>query len=150
MKKAIIFCYSIHHKNTRKVLDAVAAALPVRIVDVPVSDKVDLSQYDLVGFASGVYMSRFGEPVTRLIGELAGLSGKACFTMYTCGAPGGDYANAAQELLRKRGAVVAGGWHCRGYDTFGPFKLVGGIAKGRPSERDAEDAVRYVKTLLGD
>lgn len=150
MKKAILFCYSIHHGNTRKVLDAVAAALPVRVVDVPLREEVDLTQYDLVGFASGIYMSRFGKPVENLIRELPGLSGKPCFTMYTCGAPAGEFAIGVQSLLKAQGAVVEGGWHCRGFDTFGPFKLVGGIAKGRPDGRDAEDAVRFVGSLLGD
>lgn len=150
MKKAILFCYSFHHGNTRKVLDAVAAALPVRVVDVPLKEEVDLAQYDLVGFASGIYMSRFGKPVEKLIRDLPGLSGKPCFTMYTCGAPAGEFSGGAQALLRERGAVVEGAWHCRGFDTFGPFKLVGGIAKGRPNERDAEDAVRFVGSLLGD
>jgi flavodoxin len=150
MKKAIIFYYSFHHENTKKMVDAIAAALPVRIVSVPVQETADLSEYDLVGFASGVYMSKFGKPMEKLMEELPGLSGKPCFTLYTCGAPSGEFAGGAEALLKKRGAVVEPGWHCRGFDTFGPFKLVGGIAKGRPDERDAEDAVRYMKTLLGE
>ena len=30
---------------------------------------------------------------------------------------------------------------CKGYDTFGPFKLVGGIAKDHPNEEDMKNAV---------
>ena len=35
---------------------------------------------------------------------------------------------------------------CRGYDTFGPFGKIGGIAKGRPS---AEELRRGGEFLLG-
>ena len=34
-----------------------------------------------------------------------------------------------------------------GYDTFGPFKLVGGIAKGHPDEDDIKNAVEFVTRL---
>ena len=33
------------------------------------------------------------------------------------------------------------------YDTFGPFKLVGGIAKGHPDEEDIKNTVEFVKGL---
>ena len=33
------------------------------------------------------------------------------------------------------------------YDTFGPFKLVGGIAKGHPDDKDIQNAVEFVKDL---
>lgn len=35
-----------------------------------------------------------------------------------------------------------------GYDTFGPFKLVGGIAKGHPDDKDLADAVAFYKGIL--
>jgi len=150
MKQAILFCYSYHHNNTRKVADAIAARLPVRVVSVPVREEVNLSDYDLVGFASGVYMSAFGKPVNTLIDTMEGLSGKSCFTLYTCGAPKGEYDAGVQAKLKAKGALIAGGWHCRGFDTVGPFKLVGGIAKDHPNEEDLENAVRFVGALLED
>ena len=33
------------------------------------------------------------------------------------------------------------------HDTFGPFKLVGGIAKGHPDEEDIKNAVEFVEGL---
>lgn len=38
--------------------------------------------------------------------------------------------------MDKKRSKVIGKFGCRGYDTFGPFKLVGGIAKGHPNEED--------------
>jgi multimeric flavodoxin WrbA len=34
-----------------------------------------------------------------------------------------------------------------GYDTFGPFKLIGGLAKGHPDDKDLENAVAFFRGL---
>jgi len=148
MKKAVIFYYSIHHGNTKRVVEAVSEKLSVDLVRIPAHEPVNLDGYDLVGFASGIYMSEFGKPIQRFVEERGDLSGKTCFTLYTCGAPKGEYAGAFEHLLRSNGANVADGWHCRGFDTYGPFKLIGGLAKGRPNEADLAGAVAFVEALL--
>lgn len=148
MEKAVIFYYSIHHDNTRKVVEEIANKLPVDLVRIPTHESFSLEGYDLVGFASGIYMSEFGKPIQRFSEGLSGLSGKRCFTIYTCGAPSGAFADAFSELLKAKGAQIAGGWHCRGFDTYGPFKLFGGLAKGRPNEADLAGAVAFTKALL--
>lgn len=150
MKKAVIFYYSIHHDNTRKVAEEIAKKLPVDLVRIPAKEPVNLEGYDLVGFASGIYMSEFGKPIRRFAEQLSGLSGKRCFTLYTCGAPRGEYAGGFSALLEAKGAQILGGWHCRGFDTYGPFKLIGGLAKGRPNAADLASAVAFLEALLND
>ena len=49
--------------------------------------------------------------------------------------------------MNKKQASVVGKFGCKGYDTFGPFKLVGGIAKGHPDDIDIQNAVGFVKDL---
>lgn len=59
MKTAIVY-YSKHHGNTQKLLDAIAEKHPeVDLFDVTKKLPVDLSQYDRIGFASGIYYSKF-------------------------------------------------------------------------------------------
>lgn len=146
MKKAILFYYSVHHGNTKKIADALEARFDVTLAKVPGDELVSLESYDLVGFASGVYMSEFGKPLTNLAKRLT-LEGKDCFTLYTCGAFSGKYDEEFVKLLESNGANVVGRFHCRGYDTFGPFKLVGGIAKGHPNDADVADAIRFFESL---
>jgi len=148
MKKAVLFYYSVHHGNTKKIAEAIAGQFDVTLVRVPVKETIDLDEYDLVGFASGIYMSEFGKPIRELAGSLEKLGGKDCFTIYTCGAAAGKFDGGFQKRLTGRGARIAGGFHCRGYDTFGPFKLVGGIAKGRPNKADEARAVAFFSDLL--
>ena len=40
-----------------------------------------------------------------------------------------------------------GQYSCPGYNTFGPFKLVGGTAKGHPTKEEIEGAVKFYKGL---
>lgn len=42
-------------------------------------------------------------------------------------------------LLKKKAEISS----CPGYDTFGPFKLVGGIKKGHPNEAEIDAAVNF-------
>ena len=64
----------------------------------------------------------------------------------------GTYGGSAnyksiEQILDKKRSKVIGKFGCKGYDTFGPFKLVGGIAKGHPDEEDIKNAVEFVKGL---
>lgn len=40
-----------------------------------------------------------------------------------------------------------GRYICAGYDTFGPFKLVGGIQKGHPDADEIAGAVKFYEEL---
>ena len=53
---------------------------------------------------------------------------------------GGNAAYKSLEvILKEKKTDIIGKFGCKGYDTFGPFKLVGGIAKGHPDEKDLFD-----------
>lgn len=148
MKKAIIFCYSIHHGNTRKIAEACMERCGAELVMLPCRELPDLREYALVGFASGIYMSAFGRPMIELTDKLEGLNGKDCFTMYTSGAASDKLDLAFAQKLENKGAHVVGRFSCRGLDTFGPFKLVGGLRKGHPNSEDIEAAVGFFKSLM--
>ena len=62
MKIAIVY-YSKHHGNTKKLLDAIAAENEVMLIDVTQTPKADLTGYDLIGFASGIYYQKFSEKI---------------------------------------------------------------------------------------
>ena len=63
MKTAIVY-YSEHHGNTRKLLDAICEVdKDVTLINVTENSEVDLRDYDRIGFASGIYFSKFAEQV---------------------------------------------------------------------------------------
>lgn len=145
MKTAICY-YSRHHGNTQKVLEAMAQEGDVDLIDVTVRQAVRLEQYDCIGFASGIY----GFEVQKSVVEFARQylpQGKPVFFVYTYGGAKGSGAKALGEIAREKGCPVLGEFGCRGYDTFGPFRLVGGIAKGRPNSRDLENARKFYREI---
>ena len=62
MSTAIIY-YSNHHGNTKKLLDAIANEAEVTLIDVTKVNKKDLTEYDCIGLASGIYFGSFAKQV---------------------------------------------------------------------------------------
>ena len=52
-----------------------------------------------------------------------------------------------KEALEK-GAVIMGEYGCRGYDTYGPWKVIGGMNKNHPSEEELEESIHFYESLL--
>lgn len=144
MKTAIVY-QSVHHGNTKKVVDAIAQGHDVDLIDAGAQKQADLGQYDLVGFASGVYGGRFHRAVLDFARNNLP-QGKRVFFLCTYGGRANTRSIAA--VVKEKSAVVAGEFGCRGFDTFGPFKLVGGIAKGHPDETDLDNARRFFEGLI--
>ena len=145
MKTAIVY-YSKHHGNTKKLLDAIAAVQDVTLIDVTESAAADLTAFDRVGFASGIYYGGFAKQLQSCAEERLP-EGKSVFYLYTHGAPNGNFLKGMREIAEKKGCRELGAYHCQGFDTFGPFKLLGGIAKGHPTEEEIRAAVRFYQNL---
>ena len=62
MKTAIIYT-SVHHGNTKKIIDEIAKTNEVDLIDATQVTEKDLSGYDLIGFASGVYYGKFHQSI---------------------------------------------------------------------------------------
>ena len=148
MKTAIVY-YSKHHGNTRKLLDAIAASEDVTLIDVTRPEDAGLSDFDRIGFASGIYYGSFAKQVLSFAKERLP-EGKQVFFLYTCGSPRKNYFDAIRAVTEAKGCKELGAYACLGFDTFGPFKLVGGIAKGHPTGEEVQQAVAFYRALGGD
>ena len=145
--KTVICCYSRHHGNTRKVAEAMALEGGVDLIDVTTRQMVRLEEYDCVGFASGIYGFEFHRAVAAFARQYLP-EGKPVFFVCTYGVLRGAGAKELEDLARERDCPVLGAFGCKGYDSFGPFKLVGGIAKGHPDTRDLERAREFYCSLI--
>lgn len=145
MTTAIIY-YSKHHGNTKILLDAIAEKHDVTLIDVTEASTVDLNAYDRIGIASGIYFSSFAKQVIEYA-DVNLPEGKDVFYLYTHGAPGGNFLKGIREIVNKKHCREIGEYRCQGYDTFGPFKLVGGIAKGHPTEEEIQKALQFYEGL---
>ncbi len=147
MKTAIVY-YSKHHGNTKKLLDAIQAAYPdeITLFDVTEVACADLQSFDLIGYASGIYYSKFEKRVAQFAKANAP-QGKDTFLLYTYGAEKAGYTKSIRDVLAESKANVLGEYGCLGFDTFGPFKLIGGIAKNHPTAEETENAVTFYRDL---
>ena len=106
MKTAIIYA-SVHHGNTKKIIDEIAK-----------TNEVDL------------------------------IENKNIFLMCTYG--GSEAFKSMESIIEDKHDNLVGRFSCKGFDTFGPFKLIGGVAKGHPDDRDLAAAVEFYKKLIAD
>ena len=146
MSTCIVY-YSKHHGNTKKLLDAIKAADPeVVLIDSTEKHEVDLNGYDRIGFASGVYYSKFAEQVLTFA-KVNLPAQKDVFYLATAGNPIKLNFNSIAEIAKDKQCNELGRFQCKGFDSFGPFKLVGGIQKGHPTEDEIAEAVEFYKNL---
>ena len=146
MKTVIIYA-SMHHGNTKKIVDAIAQECDVELVDATKVNEKDLEGYDLIGFASGIFYSKYHQQVL----DFANINlptDKNVFFIATAGNPIDFNFHTIAEIAKEKSCNEVGRFQCKGYDTFGPFKLVGGIQKGHPDEEELREAVEFFKGIM--
>jgi flavodoxin len=169
--KTLIIYISIHHKNTEKIAKAMAEVLNAEllksyeILKQVQNDKrgeVDidsLSEYDLIGFGSGIYFGKHHKSLFKLAEKLPVFKGKKSFIFSTSGVNSWQniinnilnrtlhFHNPLKKGLLEKGFNIIGEFDCRGWDTVGPFKLIGGISKNRPNRKDLNKAIDFAEKL---
>ena len=105
--KTVLCYYSYHHGNTRKVAEAMAAAGDVTLLDVRTTPTADLSGYDCVGLASGVYFGKPHESVPAFARQYLP-AGMPVFFVCTYGASPGKSLEALEAVAREKGCPVLG------------------------------------------
>ena len=146
MTTAIVY-YSKHHGNTKKLLDAISAEDGyVTLINATEQPEADLLSFDRIGLASGIYFSSFAKQLIAYA-ETHLPENKDVFYIYTHGAPVGGFLKGIRAVAKKKNCREIGRFHCHGYDTFGPFEKIGGIAKGHPNDKDITKAVEFYRAL---
>ncbi len=146
MRSVIIYA-STHHGNTKKVVETIAQNCGVELVDATKVHEKDLSEYDLIGFASGIFFSKFAEPVLKFARENLP-ENKDVFFIATAGNPIQLNFKSISDIAEEKKCNERGRYQCKGYDTYGPFKLVGGIQKGHPNDEELKAAVDFYKSIV--
>ena len=145
--KTIILYASTHHGNTKKIVERMAKKMGAKTVDVVKEGIPDISSYKLIGLASGVYFGAFHETLVKFVQEAPFTPAHRVFLADTCGVGWKDYTYKLRLLLEERGVHCAGRFQCRGYDTYGPWRLIGGIARKHPDETDLRKAEIFAQRM---
>lgn len=142
---------SVHHQNTKKVVDYLMSHVCAKTdaVDIMSDKSPDIENENLIILASGIYFSTFHKAMLDYI-RRTDFSGKKCVLLYTCGLEYRNYAKKTAKLLAGRGANYIGSCRCRGFDTYGPLKRIGGIAKNHPNAADMSRVLQRIEQLILD
>lgn len=149
---ALIILFSYHHQNTEKIAQVIAKTLGAEIKKPSEADLNALSNYDLVGFGSGIYFGKFHKVLLEFADKIPQVNNKKAFVFSTSGRAG-NMAKFHKEFkgkLQSKGFEVVNEFNCAGFDTYGLLKIVGGLQKGRPNEDDLKHAEEFAQNLKKD
>jgi len=149
--KTLIIYLSIHHGNTKKIVKAMAKVLGTELVKPYQVNLNALAKYNLIGFGSGIYYHKHHESLLSLVDKLPVLKDKKAFIFSTSGVSKkwqfSDFHKPLKKKLLEKSFNIIGEFDCRGWDTYGLFKRIGGISKGRPNEKDLKEAKNFASKL---
>ena len=147
MKKTVIVYASTHHGNTRKLIEAISEKYQIDIIDAIEQKFANLSEYDLIGFASGIDFGKFYDVVEQFLKRNLP-DNKEVFFMYTCAREDKDFTYTMRTEALKRNAILMGEYGCRGYNTYGAWKVIGGMNKHHPTKKELDGAVQFYELLI--
>lgn len=126
--------------NTRKVADAIAEEMGITAKDVT-PGLIDDAKLLFLG--SGIYAGKPGEAMMKFI-ESGDFSGRkvALFGTSASLAGGQKLITTMTDALTKKGATIAGSYHCRGKMFL--------INRGHPDNEDLENAKKFARTMKKD
>ena len=159
-KNVLIIYQSVHHGNTQKIAQAMAEVLDADIRKPSEVVIEEIKNYQLIGFGSGIYWGKHHPSIFKTVEKLTGLNGNKVFLFSTSGTSnaGNFLHNIRHQVshfhehlrreLKNKDIEIIGEFSCKGFDTAGPLKQIGGISKGRPNQEDLENAKNFAQKIL--
>lgn len=146
--KSLIVLYSYHHNNTRKIAEAMSKVLDAQIKSPQETIPEELSQYDLVGFGSGIDSEKHYQILLDLADKLFPVKNKRAFIFSTSAiAETAKNHSVLREKLKSKGYIIVGEFNCIGFNTNGFLRFFGGMNKGRPNAEDLKHAEEFAQNL---
>ena len=147
-KNVLIICASYHHNNTLSIAKAIGDVLNAKIITPNELDEESISEYDLIGFGSGIYNRKNHESIFKVVNELRVQNQKHAFIFSTSTFPYKTIHKKLKESLDEKGFNTIGEFRCKGFMDFGFTKGLGGFNKGRPNEADLQNARDFARAII--
>ncbi|MDT5339711.1 MAG: hypothetical protein QOD90_5216 [Mycobacterium sp.] len=138
------------HGNTRRVAEVIGAVLEAQVLTPAQVTPDALRDVQRIGFGSGIYWMGFDTQLVDLVHRLPDMAGHDAFVFATSGLPEPPfrrYTRTLGHLLEHKGFRVIGTFTCRGIDTVGPLRLLGGVNKTHPTDGDLAAARTFATQL---
>lgn len=146
--KSVIVYTSLAHGNTEKVAKAMAEALKADLSRTTDTVPETLNDYDLVGFGSGIYNGQHHKEIFDLVERMPAIKGKKVFVFSTSGYGKASSNDSLKKKLMGKGFRVVGGFICKGFDNYRVNKRYIEDTKGRPNDKDLQEARAFARGLI--
>ena len=151
--KTLLVYKSVHHGNTAQIAREIAGVLGADCVSPAECRYERLAGCELLGIGSGVYYGRVHDELWRWVQDLPAEHAEymQVFVFTTSGLPvlAKLWTRPLIAILAKKGYPVIGEFACRGFDTWGPLWLTGGLNWRHPNERDLARAREFAGRVVG-
>jgi len=149
--RVLLIVYSYHHNNTLAVARNISAILNAEIKTPQEIEPDSLSDYDLIGFGSGIYSAKHHDTLLSLADTLPPVSQKPAFLFSTAALTGesktrNDHRHL-REKLEYKGYSIIGEFSCKGFNTNSFLKFFGGMNRGRPNDQDLKNADEFADQI---
>lgn len=175
MPVSLVVYKSVHHQNTAQLAQALADVLHADLltpdmVGVTASEQRGsnpgqkqiqinpdrLRRYELIGFGSGVYYGRMHRDLLLAAKNIASnvvnseRHPPAAFVFSTSGLSlfSSIWHSPLKNLFTRHAIPIVGEFACRGFDSWGPLWLLGGLNQNHPDAQDLERGRRFARQLL--
>lgn len=151
MKSIIIYC-SDYKNNTEKIARIFAEKIESELINIRNVGDIDIENYDLIGFGSGIYRESLSPKLFTLVDKL-NLRGKNVFVFSTSGVGAKFYNNKLIKLLTSKGATANGSFACKGsfiaqeFTQNKLFDFIGRLSQGHPNNKDFKEAERFIERI---
>ncbi len=151
--KSLIIYSSDYKNNTGKISQVFAEKIGSDLVNLRNSHDINIENYDLIGFGSGVYKESLSPKLYRVVEKL-NLKGKNVFVFSTSGVGMKYYNNRLIKLLESKGAIIKGSFACKGSFTAKDFSnnkifaFMDRLSQGHPNHKDFKKAEKFIVQIV--
>jgi flavodoxin len=145
--KILILYISEHHGNTKKIAENMALWMNAEILPIKNLSTIELEKYETICLGSGIYHGKHHSSIFDFV-ERTNFKNKKVIIFSTSGTGNKKNNKTLNDKLLLKNAKIIGEFTCKGFDTYGLFKWIGGISKGRPNIMDLDRLYSFCEQVV--
>ena len=72
---------------------------------------------------------------------------KKVFFLYTCARNDHPFTESMRTAAEEKQAIILGEFACKGYNTYGAWKIIGGMNKNHPNQKELDKVVEFYEKI---
>lgn len=147
--KTVIAYESKEQQSVLKLVKAIEGKFTVTLIDVTETRSANLSEYDLIGFASEIEDDGFYRDIASFAANWMPRD-KKIFFLYTAPTEKSDYCEELEGTAHFKNCEVVGRYGCMGQEGLSGFRLFGNKNKNHPNEEEIDGALKFFEEISGE